>query len=436
MQPLIALLGAGLSRNALGTVLLRGAFCALELLCGLVIARLCAASGYGVYALVVAWIALLGIPAAAGFDRLVIREVAMHRARGEWSLLRGLVDFSSRTVLLPSIAVALVVAVIAALLSSEIPPDTRTALQMGLIAVPLLAFSRVRQSALQGLGHVAAGQIPETLVQPLALLVLMGGLYAMPAIERSGLVTVALYAVSTLIACFVAVLMSSRMMPAAVHAAVPEYRKSSWIKGAVPFVWLLGLNVLVTKADTVLVGLLAGSTPAGVYRLASQLAMLVAFPLTCVSMAVAPSIAGAYAGGDVKTLQAIATGAARLVLLASAPTALALVVFGPILLHLFGPEFVAGYRPLIILSLAYLVQAASGTAGYLLINTRFENRAAAVFGIGAALNVIGNLILIPAAGIEGAAIVTGLSVIVVNVTFVVLARRDLGIHSTALPLRR
>jgi O-antigen/teichoic acid export membrane protein len=310
------------------------------------------------------------------------------------------------------------------------------ALKVGMIVVPLVAFARLRQAVLQGLGRVTAGQIPETLVQPLVLLGLVGMVQLAPGIERSGLVAVALYAISAAVACLAGVLLLHRLLPPAVRNAVPEYRTAAWIKSAAPFVWMLGMNVVVTNADTIIVGMLAGSASAGVYRLVSQAAMLVAFPLTCVNMAVAPTIAALYARGDTASLQAIASGAARAILMASVPIAAVLVAVGPTALRLFGPEFVGGYPSLVVLVAAYLLNAAMGTAGYLLIMTRCERAVAAVFGCGAALNVAGNLLMIPRFGIAGAAVATALSVGVVSVAFAVLAQRNLGIHPTALPTRR
>ena len=101
---------SGLGRNAGLTLVLRGSYCVLEFLCSLAIARAFHASGYGVYALAVSWVMVLAIPAAAGFDRVVLREIGVHRARDEWSLVHGILKRSRHVVLVVSIALALAVA--------------------------------------------------------------------------------------------------------------------------------------------------------------------------------------------------------------------------------------------------------------------------------------------------------------------------------------
>ena len=96
-----------------------------------------------------------------------------------------------------------------------------------------------------------------------------------------------------------------------------------------------------------------------------------------------------------QVLQAEVTHAARLVLLLTAPVVAVLVLFGGHVLSLFGPTFKTAWLPLVILVVPQLINAATGTAGYLLVMTRFERQAAALFGISALANVSLNLALIP-----------------------------------------
>jgi O-antigen/teichoic acid export membrane protein len=103
-------------------------------------------------------------------------------------------------------------------------------------------------------------------------------------------------------------------------------------------------------------------------------------------------------------------------------------------LLLFGDEFTAGRLSLAILCGAYLVNAAMGTSGYLLIMTKHEHAAAVAFGCSAAINVLGNFLLIPVWGINGAATATALSVVFVSVAFAILTSRKLGIQPTVLSI--
>jgi O-antigen/teichoic acid export membrane protein len=425
----------GVPKGAAGMLLLRIVQVGLEFLCGLVLARLLGASSYGAYAFALSWAGLLGIPAAVGFDRLLIREIAKFHARAEWQLMRGMLRRSGSIVLVASIVVAVAAIICAQVVAAQPGSQMTIAFQLGMIIVPLVAFARLRQAALQGLGRVVWGQVPETLLQPVALLCLLGGMYLLPGVARTGSVAVALHAAAAAVACAGGIALLRRSLPAEVTAATPEYRTRPWLLSAMPFLWILGMNVILTYTDVIMLGLLVGSEPAGVYRVASQMASFIAFPLTAVNLAFAPSIARLYAQNDTAALQRKATRAAQAILAMALPVTVILDLFGQSILRLFGDEFVLGYPALAILSVGYLLNAAMGTSGYLLIMTRHERAAAATFAGSAAISIVGNLVLIPAWGVNGAAVATATSVIFVSVIFAVLAHRKLGIQPTAVFFR-
>ncbi len=421
-------LDAELNRAATRTLGLRVAFVGLEFLCGIVVARVFKATGYGIYAYVVAWVGVIAIPAVIGFDRLLIREIATLCARAEWALVRGLLRRSAQIVLLLSVLLGAVVAACAPFFLHTSDAPMTFALQVGAVIVPLVALARLRQAAALGLGRSVIAQAPEMVIQPLAFLCLIGALYFATGWTRSGTVAVILYALAAGFACLVGTFILQSALPAPVRVAQPAYRTSHWIRSAMPFVWMLGMNAIMTNIDTIILGMLAGPIPAGTYRVASQMAMFVAFPLTCVNLVSASAIATLYVNGDLEGLRTKARAAARAVLIAAIPIALLLAAFGRGILGLFGEEFVAGYFALLILAGAYLVVTATGIAGYALIMTRYERTVALVAALGALTNVAGNVALIPVWGINGAAYATALSTVAVSVTFAVLAQRRLGIR--------
>jgi O-antigen/teichoic acid export membrane protein len=427
-----------LASNAAWTLALRIGQVGLEFLTGLLAARLLGASSYGAYAFALSWVGLLGIPAAAGFDRLLIREVAIFLARSDWSAMRGILRRSNQIAALLSILLASIAAGGAQALAGQNGSEMKMALGLGMIIVPFVAIARIRQAALQGLGHVALGQLPEAILQPVVLLLLFAGLFWVPDMFRTGPVAVGLHALAAGSACVVGVWLLRRELPRDVASASPSYQTGAWLMRALPFVWILGMNVIMMHTDVILLGLLDGSDAAGVYRVANQVASLVAFPLTAVNMAFAPVIARTYADANHAKLQQQATKAARAILLMSSPIALVLFLFGNPILLVFGNDFAAGSTALAILAGGFLVNAAMGTSGYLLIMTQHEKAAAVAFAASAGLNLIGNLVLIPAFGVIGAATATAISVISVSVAFAWLAYRKLGILPTAfiLPGRR
>jgi len=424
-----SVLGRELSRTAAMTLGLRLVYVGLEFLCALALARICGASGYGAYAVVLSWVGVLAIPAAAGFDKSLVREAAVLSACGEWGLVRGLLRRSNEIAMLLS---ASLIALFCILLGMASRQNLTTTLYAGMLLVPLTAYARLRQAALQGVGRIIFGLLPEMLVQPLTLLCLIAAARQPLRDEHTGTLPVALNIASTIVACLVGVVLLRRSLPAAARTSRPSFRTGPWIRGALPFVWSLSMSIIITNSGTILLSLYVNESAAGVYRIASQVAMLVGFPLTAVNLTLAPRIAAMYARGDSGALPQVAAGAVRAIVLAAAPIALLLLLFGRPLLGMFGPVFQAGYPSLALLSLGYLLSSATGIAGYLLVMTAHAEAAALITACSAALTLIGACVLIPRWGVTGAAAATAFSLLCQAVAYTMLVYRKLGVQPTLL----
>jgi O-antigen/teichoic acid export membrane protein len=181
--------------------------------------------------------------------------------------------------------------------------------------------------------------------------------------------------------------------------------------------------------DLLMIGTLLGSSAAGPYRAGAQIAAVVAFPMTALNLALASRIATAHAAGDLTRLQRLATLAARIG--GSIGLGLAVLVWtmGPWLLRWFGTGFEEAHSTMTILSLAFAIHAASGTAGYMLIMTEHAGTAARWFALAAVAALLLQWLLIPLLGTVGAALGTlaGLAVLAFGLTRA--TRRLLGIST-------
>jgi O-antigen/teichoic acid export membrane protein len=89
-------------------------------------------------------------------------------------------------------------------------------------------------------------------------------------------------------------------------------------------------------------------------------------------------------------------------------------------------------RPaLLILAGGQLINALAGSVGLLMAMTGHQVESSIVLAVSAGLNVGLNYLLIPRYGLVGAALATGISTVVWNVTLAVRVRRLLGVRSTA-----
>lgn len=420
-----------LVRATSGSFALKLANMSLALVTSVILARLLGAAGFGAYSFALAWVNLLVIPTTLGFGRLLVREVAVYRDRSEWRLLRGLLLRANQIVLPFSIVVALVAAVVAHALAGRMETQVLYTFYIAMALLPLTALINVRRTTMQGLRRIVSGQVPESVVRPVLVIALVGIAYLVLGDRLSTPWAMAANVLATAITFLLGAVLLRRSLPQPVREQPAVYRTRAWMRGALPLLIVTGMYVINSRTDVIMLGMIAGAEATGIYTVATRGAELITFILMAANLALGPTVASLYAAGELDRLQRLVTMSSRLILLASFPLALGLILFGHWFLLVFGQEFTQGGMALAILSVGRLFSATMCAVGLLLVMTGHERQAAIGVGVGAALNVALNAALIPPLGIEGAAIATATSTVVLNLLLAVWVYRKVGIYPTA-----
>ncbi len=158
-----------LARGAAGSMGLTVGKNALQLGVAILLARILAPSGYGRYAFAMSLVGIVGLFVMLGLPGLLTREVAVGEARGEWSLVRGLVRRANQAMLI-ALAVVVPAGVALLLLWPHITWDFRLTLAFALGFLAINAFVQLRSAEIMGLRYVIAGQVGTLCVQPGLLL--------------------------------------------------------------------------------------------------------------------------------------------------------------------------------------------------------------------------------------------------------------------------
>jgi O-antigen/teichoic acid export membrane protein len=413
-----------LLRMASGTAVLQLSSSGAGFLLSVILARALGRAGYGVYALAIAWSGFLALPAILGFDRFLVRGLAVYVHEQKWALVRGLLRRSNELVLAASCAIA-GIAVIACLFLS---PALRIPFALAMLLVPLTNITLVRQSAMQALRQVVRGQLPEFLIKPWVLLVAVGALRLVAPSELTSVSAVGINTATGVLALAVGAMWLRRALPEPVRHVRPTFITSEWVHAALPMMLVSGIWAVNSYVSVLVVGGIGGARDAAVYNLASTSAALSAFVLVAANVPLAPEIARLFAQGDRRELQRTTVRVARVSLLASVPIVCAFALFPGAYLGLFGRGFGSGATAVTILALGQLVNAAAGPAGNLLLMTGHERSAAFGVGVGFVANLVITLVCVPLFGVTGGAIGATASLVIWNLALVLLARRRLGIN--------
>jgi O-antigen/teichoic acid export membrane protein len=182
-------------------------------------------------------------------------------------------------------------------------------------------------------------------------------------------------------------------------------------------------QILVLWLDVILVGAFLAASAAGVYAATSRLAMIGMFAAQAVQMAIAPQISALFSRNDRAGAQRLYTIGTGWLMAPSWPLYILLAVFAPVVLRLFGPEFVRGQTVLVILSLAMLFNLGTGNVNVILLmaGKSWWNLCNTLVSL--VINVGLNLLLIPRYGITGAALAWATSILWQNLAPVFQLRR-------------
>jgi O-antigen/teichoic acid export membrane protein len=375
----------------------------LLLLTTILLARWLGPEQYGVYALVTAVVVIVGHLATPGTENVLVRDVASYGVVGRHGTSRALLTFSNRVALLVSGVLLLVVPAITWMTHSFTFGTATQAMLVGCLTIPISALSRVRAATLTGLHQVVRARIPELVVRPVTLLlVVVAAIWA--GAERTAVVGLALTCVAYAVSFVVGAVLLWRAMPRAMRETPREYDYPRWLRSMPSFLALGFSDVLTSQLSITLIGWFGTARSAGVFAVANRGAAVVALGFAGVAAVAAPRIARLWAERDLFALEELLKHCALFSGGLAAVAVVFIAVFRDQLLAIFGPGFVTGGPTLVILSLGQLAYATVGILATALLMTGGERLAAGTLVFSLVLTTVLSAVLIPSMGQEGAAL--------------------------------
>jgi O-antigen/teichoic acid export membrane protein len=368
-------------------------------------------SGVGVYWQAYALLTILELFALGGFGSAMTRFVAIHRAEGDLGGVRGTIRLGLTLTSVTAVTVAIVLIVIAPWLATAVFSDARLTIPLRIAAVtlPPLAFQDAVLGATKGFKTMKPFALVGMVLEP----GLRTGLTVILLLLGAGIRgAMAALLVSNLIAAIVAAAALWRLMGRS--QARPVYRPRE-LFGFSMFSWLAALaSTGLVWVDTLLLGIFVSSSQVGVYNVATRLVSLASFVMAPIVASFAPRIADLYHRRQLETLQRTYAVATSWIVRLSLPAFIALILFTPQLLEIFGPAYPAAASITMILAAGKFVDAATGPCAMML---NMSGRVALNMAdniVVLALNIGLNLWLIPEFGIIGSAVAWATSLAVVN----------------------
>ena len=190
----------------------------------------------------------------------------------------------------------------------------------------------------------------------------------------------------------------------------------------------LMFGILLLWVDRLFVGYYRSPAEAGVYHAASQLSVALAVILSAFGAIVNPMIARLYHQGKKERLEELYRVSTKWSLYLSLPVFL-VMCFVPreTVSVIFGKPYAAGWLLLPILGMGQLINSGTGAVGGLLVMTGHQNALSILSGVTFLANVGLAVILVPRFGMAGAAAGTALTIALLSVASIFMARRFLNL---------
>lgn len=406
---------------------------AVRLIITLIIGRILGGVAVGRFYQAFAIHELLALFAAAGFRIALTRFVAVHRSRSDDAGLKGVIRLGLG---LPT-AIAFVVGGLLALASPVLAEDVfgDPALTDLLLIVsatlPATVLTDVILAVTQGYGTMRVYSLVGFVLEPGLRLGL-----SIAAIAAGWGVTGAMGAllVTNVIATAVAWIWFRRL--SGVIVARPRYRVRELLTFSGQTWGASMATYALIWTDTLLLGALDTSRSVGIYQVATRIVLLGAVFIIPLGNALAPRIARLYEEKRFEILKVTYRIITSWVLRLGVPFFIILLFFPEPVLRLFGSQFAIGATATSLLAIGGLFNAMTGPTDVVLSMCGRPGSVLVNNVTTLVLNVGLNIALIPAWGVDGAALAWTLSLVYMNVLFLIQIRHALGFHPFGKAFRK
>lgn len=401
-----------------------------------ILGRVLGAGDYGVFSLVMAVTYLTSSVSLLGLPQATVRLGAAYQAAGQRILMRRL----ARNSAILSLGIGAFFCLGVTLYAEQIidvlglGKSSVDLLLISIWSLPLINASMWVVGILRSQSRAAAASLLQELAPTLARFVLITGL-----LVASGGLFGAVW--GHFMAVFIAMLLSIKLVRRQFRdIAAWKQKRRDWqppdntgflalAKLSAPMMLSGFAYMMLLYVDRFMIAHYLQDTAAvGIYTAASTIAIQLAVALMAINTIFAPMVSKAFHKNAVESVGALLKRATWWSLLLAAPFSILLAINAPLVMSIFGDEFIGGSSILIILIAAQVYNVATGPVGVLMQMAGRQNMDLLINLILLLANIVLNVLLIPKFGLVGAAVATLVSMVAVHSARLILVRKVLGLH--------
>jgi O-antigen/teichoic acid export membrane protein len=370
---------------------------------GILLTRVLGAAGFGQYRLGIISIELLAQIGALGVPTAALLFIPLAARRADHPRLMGIFRLTCAVPTLIGAVLGTVTFVFSEEISSRVfrDPTFASTLRIFSLAIPLHGLLNASESLARAFNRVDISVIGRDIcLQSLKIVATAIVLFAGFGVGGAAVAHWIALAISVALILFLV----RRLLPMGRESSRADYDLGRIWRQSLPMYLARLPLALGTQIETLVLGFFGLTSGVGIYAAALQMSRVgEVFPLSIISVAL-PLISGAYDRGGPEEVRPLLRAGTRWGLSVTLPIFVATALFAEPLLSIFGEEFAAGRRGLVLLAFIPVLRSISGLSAAVLSMTGYArfNSANSICYLAVALAL--DLLLIPSYGVNGAAI--------------------------------
>ncbi len=389
----------------------------------LTISRLFGAAGYGAYSLFQAVLQFFTQSARLGFDVLMMRESARSHSENELGALRSEYHAAVRLTAVTSLLLGILLFVFASTIARDYfnKPHLTFYFKIAAFCILPLVHINIYASYLKGKKHFREFNFIQQISLLLFTLIFILSVFW---IYRNPEVVAVAYAIACLITLMLAFIWYRKFFQAQMVKVSVSW--SSLISVSLTFFVVGLMSYLRNATEAVILGRFFSEESVGIFKASQKVSSIISFTLFSTIVAAAPHFAELFKQQKLDELRHTVQKTTTLIFWTSLPIFLVLILFPGFILHLFGKEFSSGKEAMWLMCMGQFFNSTMGPANNLLL---MINKQRIVLYISVFNNIVCALLgwhFIPQYGINGAAILSLLGILIPNIAAVSIIRWQFG----------
>ncbi len=381
----------------------------------IIIARNLGSELFGLFTLGFAAFKIASMIAELGLPNGLVRFIPIFSGQNDLPRTKGVILDARNLGLVSGIITGIMLFLLSGQIATSMfhAPQVAPVMRFFALTIPFATLTTLFLFALQGFKIMKYRVMVREIFEPATRIILVLILYLL-AWKLYGVMLAYIFPI--LVAAFISFSCLKKVFPDMAKRNVPVLRDPRrLLRFSIPLLFVQFFGLVLLWTDTLMLGYFKSVEEVGIYGAAQRTALLGSLISSSFGAIFAPMISDLYNRKELAKLKSYFQTVAKWMFSFGFPILLVLMVLSQHILRIFGKDFGSGSWSLVLLCLGWIAHSAVGSVSQMIIMTGRQKLHLYNMIFVLLVNIILNIIFIPARGMIGAALATFISIALFNI---------------------